>query len=566
MIASRQLTGSDLALVEASRGVLGRRDRLDGRIAEGALPSLRELALASFLLLALAVAVFGSHIMRGTFYYDDWSNAARSAYPPKPGFFGSLEAYWHVTGYRPLLALYLPVLHAILGTHQHMQLAWAVLLAVFMAVSLFALLSTLGLQRIHALAISALALVFPASDATRLWATSATASLVIGMYLWGLVLALRGLAASDRRARAWYHAGALVLFLAAISMYELVATVALVSVAFYVWRGGLRRALKLFALDASAIALLLAFTLSKNKIDKATSFGESVDHARAIFDQGLSVIATSAEPFGVPSRTPVLAVLLAAMVSGGLVWWRLPSADPARRSIGSWLALAVAATLWTWVAWAVFVPAAPYYTPGRLGVGNRVNALADIGVVTAVYAVAMLVASILCRLLNARGRMATALGLLAAVALGIGYVREIDHDKLAWDLASRWQNRVLGVLRQQVPRPPAGATVYTFDYPSYTAPGVPTFASSWDLNGAVKLLYHRFAISGYPVIAGVTMICAAHGLYPSGAGYTVRYEASYGLAYLVDVGTGRVAVPRTSAECRREIRAFAPGPFELSAS
>jgi len=151
------------------------------------------------------------------------------------------------------------------------------------------------------------------------------------------------------------------------------------------------------------------------------------------------------------------------------------------------------------------------------------------------------------------------------VALGIGYVREIDHDKVAWDLASRWQNRVLRVLREHVQRPPSRATVYTFGYPAYTAPGVPTFASSWDLNGAVKLLYHRLRISGYPAIAGVTMTCTANGMYPSGAGYTVRYGASYGLAYLVDVGTGRVAVPGTSAECRREVLTFAPGPYELFA-
>ncbi len=562
MIVFDQVDRSQPVSGDSASAVSGSRGRKAGSFP----PGWRGLALASFALLVLAVIVFGYHVMHGSFYYDDWSNAARTAYPSKPGFLGALDVFWEVTGYRPLLALYVPSLHEILGTHEHVQLAWAVLLGVFMSASVFALLSALGLPRIHALAISALTLIFPASDATRLWPTSATASLVIGMYLCGLLLAMRGLAAPNRRARAWYHAGALALYLAAISTYELVATVALASVAFYYWRGGLRRALKRFALDASAIILLLAYTLSKNKIDKSTSFDESVSHARAIFNQGLSVIAASAEPFGAPSRTPVLIVLFGAMLISGLVWWRIPDTDPARRTIGVWVAVAAAATLWTWVAWAVFVPAAPYYSPGGLGVGNRVNALADVGIVTAVYAVVMLVATILCRLLNVRVRVATALGSLVAIALGIGYVRKVDHDTVAWDLASRWQNRVLDVLQERVPRPPSGATVYMFGYPSYTAPGVPTFASSWDLNGAVKLLYHRFAISGYPVIAGATMVCTRTGMYPSGAGYTSEYEARYGLAYLVDVGTGRVSVPRTSAECRREISAFSPGPFELSAS
>src|SRR5438105_13864204 len=367
MSPSRQLDVSAVALVEVPPGFCGRRGDAGPAARKPFSLTKRELALASFALLVLAVIVFGSHIRHGGFYYDDWANAALNAYPSRPGFLGSLEAFWELTGYRPLLASYVPLVHTALGTHQHMQVAWGVLLGVVMAASLFALLRALGLARVHALAISALALIFPASDATRLWATSATASLVISMYLWGLVLALRGLDTTDRRARIWYHAGALGLFLAAISIYELVATVTLVSVVFYVWRGGLRRALKLFVIDVSAITLLLVYSLSKNKIDKASSVSESLDHARAIFDQGLSVIAKSAEPFGAPSRIPVLAVLLAGLALGGLVWWRLPTADSARRSIGKWLVVAVAATLWTWAAWAVFVPAAAYYAPGRLG-------------------------------------------------------------------------------------------------------------------------------------------------------------------------------------------------------
>jgi hypothetical protein len=566
MIASRQLYRPDVAVADTPLPTPKSHRTLDWHEDEGGLPSLREFVLAGFLLLALAAIVFGSHIRHGTFYYDDWSNAALSAYPPKPGFLGALEAYWHLTGYRPVLAIYVPTLHTILGMHEHVQLAWAVLLAVFMGSALFTLLRVIGLERIHALLISALVIIFPASDATRLWATSATASLVIGMYLWGLVLALRGLASSNRRSRIWYHAGALALYLVAVSMYELVATVALISVVFYLWRGGLRSALKRFAIDVSAIGALLFFTLSQNKIEKSSSISESVDHARAIFDQSLSVVARSAEPFGTPSRTLVLAALLAIIAIGSLVWWRLPYADPVRRTILRWILLAVGAMIWAWAAWAVFVPAASWYAPGLLGVGNRVNALASIGVVIAIYATIMLFISIIGRLLHARGSAMTALGLSAVVALGVGYVRGIDHDKASWDLASRWQYRVLSVLRAQVPHPPAGAVIYAFDYPSYTTPGVPIFASSWDLNGAVKVLYHRYAISAYPGIAGVSMVCTPNQLYPSGAGYTVKYGANYGLGYLIDVGSGHVAVPRTDAECRHDVSAFVPGPFELSGS
>jgi len=178
----------------------------------------------------------------------------------------------------------------------------------------------------------------------------------------------------------------------------------------------------------------------------------------------------------------------------------------------------------------------------------------------------MVVACLVARRFRSPGRVATALGLLAAAALATGYVRHIDHDKSAWDLASRLQYRVLAVLRDRVPNPAPDATIYAFNYPSYTAPGVPVFASSWDLNGAVKLLYHRSAVSSYPAIAGVTIICDSGRLYPTGAGYTPAFGASYGLAYLVDVSSERVAVPRTKAECQRDAPAFVPGPFELLAS
>jgi hypothetical protein len=538
------------------------------RLAAG--PSLREVALVALGLAAFALIVFRAHITHGSFYYDDWSNAALNAYPPSPGFSGSLKAFWQLTGFRPMLALYMPMLYTVLGTHEHAQLAWAVLLVAFMATALFAVLRTLGIQKVHALLISALAIIFPASDATRLWPTAATASLVIGVYLCGLLLALRGLAATGRRTRIAYHAGAVALYLVAIATYELVATVALISVLIYAWQGGVRPALKRFAVDVTAIVVLLAYTVSQSKIDKSHSLGESVSHAGTIFDQSLTIIASAAEPFGSPSRDVVITLLLAVLLLGAIVWWRLPRNDGARRSIGGWLLTAIAATLWAWAAWAVFVPADPYYSPERLGVGNRVNAVAGVCVVIAVYATAMVAISVVSRLVRGRRRgtssnprVAVAAGLVVALALGIGYVRKLDHDDSAWNLASRWQNRVFDSLRGGLPHPREGATIYAFDYPAYTDPGVPTFASNWDLNGAVKLLYHRSSISGYPAVVGVSMICTSDSVYPSGDGYTAQFGARYGLAYLIDVSTGQVAAPRSRTECARDVPQFRPGPLEL---
>ena len=150
----------------------------------------------------LGVAVFGSHIVQGSFYYDDWANSAHTHEPGGANDFGAaLSYFWGFTGFRPLLALYVPVLHEVFGQHWGAHLAWAVVLATLMSGLLFAVLVELGIGRVHALLIAALVLVFPFSDATRLWATSATAHLTASFWLAGLWVALRGLDPGRSRAR-----------------------------------------------------------------------------------------------------------------------------------------------------------------------------------------------------------------------------------------------------------------------------------------------------------------------------------------------------------------------------
>jgi hypothetical protein len=41
----------------------------------------------------------------------------------------------------------------------------------------------------------------------------------------------------------------------------------------------------------------------------------------------------------------------------------------------------------------------------------------------------------------------------------------------------------------------------------WAAPGVPVFGDSWDLGGALKLLYDDPAVGGYPVTSGAPIAC-----------------------------------------------------------
>jgi hypothetical protein len=544
-----------------------------GRVTDGLLrvarPGARELVFVSFLLFILVVIAFGSHVRAGGFYYDDWANAARTVFAPKSGYFGAVEAFRPITGFRPLALLYVPAVHEILGLHQHEQIAWGLCLAVLMSVALYLALSSLGFERIHAFLISALVLVFPFSDATRLWSTAATAHLVVALYLFGLVLALRGLDATTRRSSILYTAGSVTLYVIAVSTYEVVATVALCSVFLYAYHAGLaheqrreslKRALRRFVVDVVAIGAVLAWTVSQNGITQVHSTGRGLTHAELIFDQGLSLLAQTAQPFGNPTRTSVLLPIGAVVLLGVLAWALRGPFASSRRELGHWLVIAIGGVAYAFIAWAVFIPADPYYSPLTLGLGNRVNVVAAIGLVTAVYAVVMVAGTLVFAAVRQRRMLATALAAIAALALGVGFTRRDSTDVTAWNLAARDQAFILRTLRQRLPTPAAGSTILTFGFTAWTAPGVPVFAASWDLNGAAELLYRNSSLNAYPMLVGSLPVCGPASVYPAGSGYGPAFAKPYGEMYLVDIATGRVAAPRNRAQCAAEVPSFQPAP------
>jgi hypothetical protein len=550
--------------VQDARRVVGIRTaatRISSALLALTRPKLRELLFVGFLLLLLAIAVFSTHIQKGSFYYDDWANAELATYPPNHGLWGVFEAFWHVTGFRPLLVPYTVARLKILGLHQHAQLAWAVFLAVLMSLALYRALIALRFERIHAGLIAALVLVFPFSDSTRLWSMTATASLVVALYLVGLVLALRGLEETERRPQVLYHAGAVACYVAAVSTYEAVATVALASVAFYLLQTTWRRALARFAVDALAMGAVLVWELSNSEINTANSAnGGMVSHARLIFNQGLQILTKSGLPFGAPSETLVLGCLGGALAIGGLLWWRLPRVDPARAALARWLIVAVGGIAFAGIAWGVFIPANPWYSPLTEGVGNRVNVVAAIGLITAVYGVAMLVGTLVVRGLRAPAHWSVAFGVAVALVLGVGYIEHVRVDESSWDLAARDEGIVLQTLRQQLPHPVASSTIFTFGHPNEVAPGVVVFASSWDLNGAAELLYRDPSLRAYPLLPGSAIVCGPKQLSPVGGGYGPAFSEPYGRAYLVDIAQRRVVAPRNQAQCNAVAKTFIPGP------
>jgi hypothetical protein len=112
---------------------------------------------------------------------------------------------------------------------------------------------------------------------------------------------------------------------------------------------------------------------------------------------------------------------------------------------------------------------------------------------------------------------------------------------------------VLGALRSSMPPPPPGSTVIARGFDLFAAPGVPVFAATWDLNGAVKLLWNDKTLQGWPAPPGA-LRCTAAGTTLEGIG-AIRAPAPYGRAYIVDVrrpgAATRVDSRRTCATLAR---------------
>lgn len=488
----------------------------------------RELAGAAALFALLGLAVFAGHIRQGGFYYDDWGVLSVVRFPPHGE--SALEALWPFYGRRPGQVAWYGALESVLAFHVHRQLALAALLLVVEVTCLFALLRRLGMARIAAGAIAALVLLFPFSDSLWLWPILTTNTLTTALYLIGILLALRALDAPGWRGIA-QHAGSLALYLVGIFTYgESFALLGCLVGLLYVRSVGWRRARVRWAVDVIAITVSLVFTRLVLPKDVVTPYPRlSLHHmwlqAGDIASAAVRVLTAAAEPFGRPDLLIVLAVLAALLI--------------ARARDRRWLAIAAAGLLVAAAAWAVYVPADYIYSPTSPGTGNRVNGLAGIGVAIFLYAAAMLIVR------------RTALALLIALVLGVGYAHRIAADARVWNRAALEQTQILATIRAHVPRPPANAKFFITDWPQSAGPGVSVYGEPYYLSGALKWAFADRTLAGAQIAHATGLVCGSRHVIASHLPYAPPLIADYSRAYLVDVRAGRVLVLKEPGQCER---------------
>jgi hypothetical protein len=532
----------------------------------------RELILAWGALALLGVLTYLPHVLHGGFYLDDWSNAALTLHNAGGNSIGHvIESYWSITEFRPVLVVYVPLAYWIFGMHLWMHLAWAAFLAVAVAMLLYAVLRTLRLPWIHALAISALVLVYPWFDSTRLWPTGDQITFSTALALAGLWLALIGL---ERDSWKW-HVGAAAFFLSSILTYE----ITLPSIAgfglLYVWRYGWTRAKWRWAADIVVVIVGGAWVLSHTT---RTTSGISGDfsHLHLIIEGGAAIVGRTAIPIG-PQRTALPLILMGIALALGVASLWLRGQRPARDvgdgvSMPGWLLCAAAGLVLIVLGWVIFIPADPYYTPSVYGMTNRVNGIGGIGAVILVYATFGVIGSLCMRLVQQR---ILAIGLIVTIVLGgllgIGYLTVIRRHIGIWNSAYQAEATAIQKIKARYPTLPPGTTLFATNYPANQTWGVPILSATWDLDGMVKDEYDDGTLAAVPLLPGAGFVCRQEGMQmravdETGAanGVLMAEAPTYAAVRIIDLEDEKTFHPTDKANCEAAIRQVEPGPLVLS--
>ena len=504
--------------------------------------------MVALALLVLGFAVNGSHVAHGGFYSDDWSRAAAFRFE---GYLTSAGHLWRdVIPGRPVNAVLNPLPYALFGLEPRWHLAAAIVVAVSASVAFFVFLRALGVALQHAAALSALALLFPWSASVRLWSTLSVNSIALVAYFLGTTAALNAFSSLGRRRRV-YDVTASLLYLISILTYEVAAFAILFSGLLYrsrsSWRGLRSRWLR----DAALVVVSLAASyVATSRVRYVGSSADRVSDIPRFVRDDVSIFASSFLPRSAASTLAQVLVLVVTVVVVATAARR--ARDPSDAGIRRWLAYWALGAAGVALAHLVFLGTS--LTPLAPGIGDRVNIFAAYGFVVAAYSTLGLVV-----LLVAPRASAGAATILVAAALifGVTWIQRTRAEIRRWDAAPLLQRDVLARLGSVLRGDERGATIVTFGYPAYAAPGVPVFAHSWDLSGALQLEWNDPAVEAFPIYRrGV--VCGRDAIT------SLQLEdappAPYGDAVFVDLAEQQASRIRSRQECLRALRRFRPGP------
>jgi hypothetical protein len=516
----------------------------------GALPSLRPKAPgaarsagAALALSLVAVLAYWSHLRHGGLWSDDWSNLADYSFASSPRYLGAVARFHDYLGARPLLSVVLPLPPALFGADGVGQASFGLGLAVLASLTLFLALSTLGMDDLSALAVAALSLLLPLSDATRLWPTAAVNNAALVFFFLGVAMSV--LAVHHRAP--WAHAVGLALLVLSVATYEVAGVAAMVLGPLYALYGERAAARRRWAADIVVIgaAMMCSALVSKGVRDVTTAGG----FAKGIGRFGLETpgaLADTLLPRGALAWSlAALALLLAAAALGR----RRSAAAASSASWRWWMLGGLCLFLAAWVP-----VAGSGLRLSSVGLDNRGNLLIGPALVLTTYSGLMWIGATLRLRSEATRAPLLALALVCMLAANC-FVGLKDHMR-SYAAASEGQRDVLGAFARLPPRLMRGKMIYAFGFRGAAAPRVPVFSESWDLKGALQLLYRDRTLRAQPVVAGVSLRCDRDTIRTFGQG--IELPESTGRlrrSVAVDVGSGRVVRIRDRRTCEGVRRA-----------
>jgi len=499
-------------------------------------------------LLALGFAVNAPHVAHGGFYSDDWSRAAAFRFG---GYITQTADLWRdVVPGRPVHALVAPLPHALFGLEPRWHLAAAIVLAVSASVAFFVFLRALGIALQHAAALSALALLFPWSGTVRLWSTVSINNIALVAYFLGTTAALSAFSALGRRSRV-YDLAASVLYLVSVLTYEVAAAAILCSGILYRSRSSWRGLRTRWFRDAALVVVPMAASLvATSRVRFVGSPTDRITDVPRFVREDVSIFASSFLPRSAASALAQVLVLVAtaAVMAAAILRARTASEALIRRWLAYWCLGAAGVGL----AHLVFLGTS--LSPLDSGVADRINMFAAFGFVVAAYSTLGLVVLLLAP--RARAGVAAIL-LAAAMVFGVTWIQRTRAEIRRYDDAPALQRDVLARLGSTLRGDERDATVVTFGYPAYAAPGVPIFAHSWDLTGALRLEWNDPAVEAFPVYRR-SVVCGPDAI--SSLQLNDAPPARYGDTVFVDLVERKAIRIRSRQECRLALRTFRPGP------
>jgi hypothetical protein len=504
----------------------------------------------------VAAISYGPYVSGGRFLADDWANAGWTRFGG-PGGTGTLDFFWQVTSFRPVLVLYVPAVHTVFGTDPAAHVVWSLVLAIAAAFALYVVLRLYRLPPLVAALPAALVIPFPFAASIRLWTTASSVSLVIALYLAGLALALFALT-SARRPVAW-HVGSLILYALSILTYELTAPAVALSGLAYLVRVRSRAAVVRGVVDlALAATLVVTVTTGGSRRPQDGSFDPTYlwDRFKLFGRQGLGLLGASSVGDLTHGKALLGAIAIGVLLGLAAVAWRARLADRSRVLLRQSCALSLAIV----VGYLGFVPAASFYFPVAEGLTDRVNAGAAYGYAMVVAGLAFGIGALVASAAR-RPKWGTPIGALFAVVLLAGFIHGTRQTEDQYIKAGQIQDQVMSAIRSTVRHPPRESLILAADYPVTTGQNIPSFALSNDLQGAVRLAYGREDLNALPIRSGVPVTCGRDGVHVGDASLPDFVTlGQYGRTILVNVRTRRRVTVRTRSQCEAVRGDFPPGP------